>query len=525
MNTIYLKDKQLLWHPRAKLNTYASAGVPTDNFVEIDGYKLMRSNYSESVFHSLVELGHDPIRIRTLGGRLKRPLYNYQVTAVMHMLKRNGNTLIADEMGLGKTGEAIAYMAIAEAKRTLMVVPANVKYQWEREVGNWLTDKVRTYVCSGQDFNIIDYNSVKHANVTIINYQIFDWWRELLEKFEWDLVIFDEAHKIKKTTCTYTQTAYHLRPKFKSVLCLTGTPLTDRTSDIFNVVNMADSSIFLDEFQFQQKYCRRSYDGMDARSVSTNTLELNQKLISTGVMIRRRKKDVYKEMPKVTRCVTPFDVSNAKLKQLENETMSLVKSGAGMDSKNFNQLRMKVQASFEHFKQEATALKLPLIYQWIEDYLEETDQKLLVAVTHKELCGRKLHQHFKNNSVLIDGDVTSKQKDVVKDKFINDPNIRLLIGNIGSVGCGTDGLQHVCSNMVICELPWNSADVEQLISRLDRNGQKETVSITFLMILNSIEDYLARTIDYKDNIASESIDGVTKDSEDTLINMMKNYKK
>lgn len=504
---------------------YASASVDTSKIEIRDGFRYIKLPYSESNLQALEKCGYDSTRIRTCGGLLKRKLYDYQITGMVHMLKRNGNTLLADEMGLGKTLQAIAYIAASHSAKTLLIVPANVKYQWKAEIEKSLSTVPHIYVCESQDYTAIDAKAVEYSPIVIINYQILTWWLELLLEFKWDLMVIDEAHKIKKTSCSYTKLAYQIRRQAGSIINMSGTPLTDRTADIYNVVNIIDKDILPTEMHFQQKYCRQIYTQSDfSIEVSPRTKELHDLLVSDGVMLRRTKREVFKNMPKVTKTVVPLNVANKKLKTLEDDTLTTLRASMKAEAHVRNKMNFQVRASMEAYMQEAIKLKLPLIFQWIDDYLEENPtKKLVIGVTHKELAGEKLYAKYKDISVLVNGDVSSKKKEELKNKFINDPSIRIFIGNIISAGTGTDGLQFVSSDMIICELPWSPADVDQLIARLDRNGQKEAVNITFLTVLNSVDDYLAKTLDKKKNILSEVLDGKSIEKEDTLVAMLEHY--
>jgi SNF2 family DNA or RNA helicase len=177
----------------------------------------------------------------------------------------------------------------------------------------------------------------------------------------------------------------------------------------------------------------------------------------------------------------------------------------------------------EQYRQEAIKLKLPNVIAWIKDFLESSNQKLMVAVVHRDKCGRLLYNHFGSKiAVIMDGQLTSKQKETTKERFINDPDCRLLIGNILSTGTGTDGLQHVCSNLLYAELDWSPANMSQCTARLDRTGQKEPVTVTYMTVMGSIEDQLARTLDKKSKILASVLDNRIVDDTELLTYMIQN---
>lgn len=457
--------------------------------------------------------------LRTLNGWLKRPLYDYQLEAIAHFQKRGGYVL-ADEMGLGKTLSAIGCIVAGKCTKSLVVCPANVKYQWQKEIEKSLNKALQIFVCEGRSPKRTDEYYLKCADIVIINYQILQDWQTIIRMHHWDLMVLDEAQKIKKSKSICTHAAKSIRKQVDNVLCLTGTPLTDRNSDLWNVVSIADPTVFPSEFRFLKRYCIKEglYGGMTSGSI--NTQELHGILKDTGVMLRRRKVDVFKELPKVIHSVIPIKANMTELNRIRNEAVSMTRNskeiGRGLDMVQFRKC-------MEQYRQEAIRLKLPHVIAWIKDFLESSNQKLMVAVVHRDKCGRLLYDHFGSKiAVIMDGQLTSKQKEATKERFINDPDCRLLIGNILSTGTGTDGLQHVCSNLLYAELDWSPANMSQCTSRLDRTGQKEPVTVTYMTVMGSIEDQLARTLDKKSKILASVLDNRTVDDTELLTYMIQN---
>ena len=471
---------------------------------------------------ALQSLGYDCKSLLTLKGKLTVPLYPYQFEGVSFAQHRDFNLLIADEMGVGKTNQAIGCMAMCKPRKTIIVVPAPIKFQWERNIKTLLTKRYTVYVCEGQTFDMSDCLYVKHSDVIIINYNILDYWVDLLCRYSYDMLILDEAHRIKHPKTGVSMATAMLRDKCASCICLSGTPLTDRNSDIWNVVRMVNKQLFPSHFAFQQRYCGNEFAPGSSTSQSINMLELHRKLTESGTMIRRTKKDVYTEMPKVTIDVVPLGVRSDTLDALADETRNNSKWMQSQKGRDRGVAAFKVQQSLEKYLQEAIRLKLPLVIDWIKDFLQESDEKLIVGVVHREKCGYVLYENFKTMAVHIDGSADAKKKDKLLNDFMSDDSKRLLVGNIQSVGTGIDGLQKVCCSMVIIELPWSIADVSQMIARLDRNGQTRPVSVTFLVVKDSIDDMLIRMLDRKKKITGEVLDGVTPDAKDTLAYLLNN---
>ena len=480
-----------------------------------------KAPYSEKALNTLQRAGHDLTAVKTLNGALKRRLHNYQVTAVVTAAKNGGSLLLADDMGLGKTASAIATMVNNKSKKTLIVVPSNVKLQWKREITSWLTKPKMIKICSGRTFNLSDALQVEKASIVIINYNILEAWSELLCSIRWDFAILDEGQNIKKSSAGCTQAMIRIREFVDNCMVLTGTPLTDRNSDIFWVVWMVNRNLFPSEPAFMQKYCLQvGYDGVITEA-SVNTLELNHILTSSGVMLRRTKSQVQTRFG-VKLKVVAFKHNTATLDMIESEVAKaerLVKHSYG---KYRSSLKFQIQRSIEQFLQEAIRIKLPDTIRWVEDFMHRCpDKKLVIACVHRELCGMLLAQHFGDRAVRIDGSNTPKQRDTLIQKFRNDKSIQLLIGNIKSVGTGLDGLQHVCNTMVLCEFPWSPGELNQLFARLDRQGQSEDVTVYLHVVHNTMDAKMAKTLDRKANTLSEVLDGKSLDANKKLTKLIK----
>lgn len=487
--------------------------------------KCYRVEASDKSINALIRRGYDCSDILTIGNKLRIPLYPYQYQAIIQAKRYNWNLLDADSMGLGKTPTAIGCIAASSARKVLIVCPAAIKYQWKRYLEDWLVDVGIIYICEGQKFEYIDCLSVKHANYVIINYNIYDYWIDLFCKMRWDIVVYDEAHRIKKVSTPSapvkcSEAADMLVPYVKSCICLSGTPLTDRTADIYHIIKLVNPTLFRSYWAFQLRYCGGVSGAFSSESRSANTIELHNILVNSGVMIRRTKKDVYKEIPRVDTQVVPFNVHSSALDSLAKETKQQTLWMKKQTGKQRGAAMFKVKQSFEKYLQEAIRLKMPYIIEWVKDFLNETDEKIVIGCIHKESCGSILYNEFKEQAVLVNGDASAKQKDELLNTFKTKKNKRILICNIQSMKEGVDGLQKVCSHMAICELPWSPADIDQLIARLDRNGQKERVNVSFLVVYNSIDEMLVRTLDRKKKITTEVLDGRTPSKNELLANLL-----
>jgi SWI/SNF-related matrix-associated actin-dependent regulator 1 of chromatin subfamily A len=146
--------------------------------------------------------------------------------------------------------------------------------------------------------------------------------------------------------------------------------------------------------------------------------------------------------------------------------------------------------------------KIPASIAWIEDYLQNTDQPLVVMGWHREVM-IALHERFKDDSVLIIGGVTDKEQSI--QKFMSGDK-RILIGNIKAAGTGLTLIN--ASSMLFVELPMTPADLGQAMDRIHRIGQDTKCSYYFIVGKDTIEERIIRVLDRKASMANTVVDNV-----------------
>ncbi len=205
---------------------------------------------------------------------LKGELFPYQKAGVFFIEKTNGRTLIADEMGLGKTVQAIAWALLHEEKRPILVIcPTTLKINWEREFEKW--SNLKPYIISSKDNNYL----LPTSEVYIINYDIVEKKKELLQKLNFKIMILDEAHYIKNPKTIRTKAVIEMSKSIPHILPLTGTPILNKPIEIYNILKMLNPEIFGNYWDFASRFCgmKRTRWGMDV-SVATNIEELSNLL-------------------------------------------------------------------------------------------------------------------------------------------------------------------------------------------------------------------------------------------------------
>ncbi|GAF90785.1 unnamed protein product, partial [marine sediment metagenome] len=237
---------------------------------------------------------------------------------------------------------------------------------------------------------------------------------------------------------------------------------------------------------------------------ASRTKELHDLLV-TSVMSRRKKREVLADLPKLTRSMIPLPIRKPHEYKLAAD--NLIEWIARTDEKKAERLsKARQMVEMGELLRLSARLKFRYVVDWINTFLEDTDEKLLVFGIHKKMI-RALNRRCNSEAVIIDGSVTGKARYDAVVRFQNDTKVRLLLGNIKAAGTGVDGIQKACSTAAFVELPWQPGAVVQAIGRLDRIGQTKPVQAYFLVAHDTVEEKLCALLQKKEEIISNVLDG------------------
>jgi SWI/SNF-related matrix-associated actin-dependent regulator of chromatin subfamily A-like protein 1 len=447
---------------------------------------------------------------------LKGDLFPFQKKGVAFLEAKDGRALIADEMGLGKTVQALAYLQLHPEKRpVIVVVPASLKLNWKKEARQWMTNP-NVQILSGTNANIPII-----GEILIINYDILPYWVERLTQIKAQVMITDECHYYKNNGANRTKAVKKLGKTIPHVIALSGTPIVNRPVEIFNALSMIDSTVMPSFWKFAHKYCgaRHNGYGWDFNG-ATNTDELHG-ILSNTLMIRRKKADVLKDLPDKIRSFIPIELNNEKeYRKAESDFVTYLADQKGKEAAE-RASNAQALAEIEGLKQLAVRGKMDQAIEWIQNFLE-SGEKLVVFATHKFTIDA-LMEKFPGISVKVDGSVSGENRHQAVELFQNDPQIRLFVGNIKAAGVGLT--LTASSNVVFLELPWTPGDLTQAEDRCHRIGQKESVTIHYLLAAGTIEEKIAILIDRKRKVLDSVLDGTVPDQESLLSELIKEFTK
>ncbi|GFS00493.1 SWI/SNF-related matrix-associated actin-dependent regulator of chromatin subfamily A-like protein 1 [Elysia marginata] len=481
-----------------KLEEYDSIMKGLNNFqpdVEIEGFPWHVLDAFRSKEQAVIIPEAD---LSSVPSGLVNTLKAFQREGVNIAIHRKGRLLLADDMGLGKTLQAICVAAYYRDEWPLLVVaPSSVRFDWAQQICRWLPN------ISSCDVNVVESSKASASSglVNIISYDLVARKALELKQKNFKIIIMDESHFLKNFKTVRTKAAMPLLMNAKRVLLLSGTPALSRPSELYCQISAVCPHIFKFH-EFGLRYCdaKQLPWGWDY-SGSSNMLEL-QLLLEKKVMIRRQKKDVLSQLPAKTRQMIVLDPRSVhQHKDLKNASKIMDKVGKkGMEKRG---------ALLQYFQETARA-KMTAVREYILDLLE-SDKKTLMFAHHREMLDAVedcLHsQASKVRYIRIDGSTTSEQRNYFCRKFQTDKEYKLAILSITAANAG---LNLSAGNIVVfAELFWNPGFLVQAEDRAHRIGQKDSVSVQYLVAHGTADDYIWPLIQGKLDVLGKA--GLTKD--------------
>lgn len=426
----------------------------------------------------------------------------------------NGGILIGDEMGLGKSCQGLAVLQATQSFPAVIVCPASLKLNWEREAHNWLPSDKVVKVLTGTTGNLPD------ADVYIINYDILTYWTDKFISIKG--LVLDESHYIKNGQARRTKACITMSDKVAIGgvrVCLSGTPIVNQPLEIMTQLRVIHR---LDEFGGASSF-RNAYGRASARSLAA----LNRKLRSL-CYVRRRKADVLTELPPKRWSSIIIEGDPAIMKEYKKAEADIVKylsqlamqfaleSGATSEEARKEAWRKALRAraaeqlvAITTLKQIAARAKMKVAKQWVDDFLAN-DKKLVVFGWHRTVVDQ-IAEEFANG-VKIQGGITSEKRQAAVDLFQNSDEQKVIACNIKAAGVGLT--LTAASDVLFIEQGWTPSDMEQGADRCHRIGQKDSVTAWLMLTADTIDEDIAALIQQKRSIVDRAIDGNDSDDEE-----------
>lgn len=433
-------------------------------------------------------------------------LLPFQEEGVQFLLDHDGKAILGDDMGLGKTIQAICYVQAAQKFPTIIVCPSSLKGNWENEIRKWvpkatieiLYGKKSSKIVKGKKFYIINYDVIQH------------WYQEIID-LKPEQMILDECHYIKNSRALRTKAIKMIAKHIPNILPISGTPVINRPIELYNTINLIHPNLFPNMMQYAKKYCNAHHTGFGWDFSGASNLEELYSIVS-NFMIRRTKNEVLTELPEKRRSFIPMELSNQKeYTRARYNFLSWIRETKGEKAMKRAE-NAQTLAQIGQLRQLAVKGALQNSLQWIEDFLC-SDEKLVVFAIHSEIIDA-IMEKFNGICVKIDGSIPSSKRQAIVEEFQTNKNIRLFVGNINAAGVGLT--LTAASNIAFLELPWSPGELVQAEDRCHRIGQKNAVTINYLIPKDTIEETLAEIMHHKTHIIAKTVDGEISDSTEML---------
>lgn len=388
-------------------------------------------------------------------------LRDYQVTGAK-FLAENKSAMLSDEPGVGKTCQAIEAFNLIRGKKLLVLCPASLKINWERELRRWLKTERSIHI-------IHSSQPIDEADIYIVNYDIIIKPKifNFLKKKRFAAVVCDECHMLKNLEAKRTKAVLGAKGLIHQGVykwVLTGTPVLNRPIELFPLLLVLARHIiepYSTYYKFATQYCAAYYGdfGFDVRGAS-NLEELSERL--KRFMLRRLKEDVLGELP-------PREYQVIELET--DKSLPTLR-----DAEDLGQIAT--------FRREISDIKYKLCLNHIKMLMESTD-KLIVFAHHKEFIKQLRKDLLMFNPVVLTGGMNPDKKQRAVDDFQMRKNVRIFIGQIQAAGVGIT--LTASSHVVFAELSWSPEELKQCVDRAHRYGQDKPVLAQFLVMKDSIE--------------------------------------
>ena len=447
-----------------------------------------------------------------------RPPLQHQKEAI-EKLAGSRRFILADDMGLGKTTCTIIAALETGAKKILIICPASLKINWQREIENYSDRPV--FISEGKKFST-------ESDFVIVNYDILKNFHDtkekdnsLLNQSNFDLVILDEAHMISNPQAQRTKIINHFVKNIKRVWLLTGTPMTSRPMNYYNLLNIIESPVAQNWMAYAIRYCQ-GYQFMAGRrkvwnvTGASNLEELRDR--TSKQILRRLKEDVL-DLPDKIISPVYLRLKSKEYEELMGEYYDWFDKNPDEASSltvQFSKL-MKVRKVISNEKTKQTI-------EIVENIIEQG--KKVIVFTNFTDSLQTIYKHFEKQAVYLDGSCSKPHRQKAVDEFQDNEKIKVFVGNIKAAGVG---LTLTSAEVVIMnDLSFVPAEHSQAEDRAYRYGQKNNVLVYYPLYENTIEgaiyDILNRKKQIIRTVMGDQLEENIGDVAEEMLNMINKYR-
>lgn len=444
---------------------------------------------------------------------LKVKPFPYQTEGILFCAAA-GRSILADDMGLGKTIQAIAVAQLLhehrQIQKVLIICPTSLKYQWQSEIEKFTTASAT--VIEGNYLKRQKLYKEEDSLYKIASYNMAVNDRELIDEFQPDLIILDEAQRIKNWQTKVSQSIKKLQSKY--ALVLTGTPLENKLTELYSLVQFIDPLHLGSLYNFISAYEQTDETG---KVIGYQNLhEVKERL--KHILLRRTKKEVLKQLPVRTDKNLFVSITDQQRAVHDDYAEIVMKIVARWKKMGFlkeedrqrlmiglNMMRMVCNSTYIIDQETNHQTKLDELFDILEEVIAAGEEKIVIFSQWERFTRLIAHQldEQKIGYANLNGNVPSHKRKDLFDRFNNDDNCRIFL----STDAGGVGLNLQAGSMLFnMDLPWNPAVLEQRISRIYRQGQKRNVSVINFVARNTIEHGMLGKLKFKRALAEGILD-------------------
>ena len=461
-------------------------------------------------------------------------LLPYQKAGVSYSVKSR-RTFIADEMGLGKTIQAICTLEYSDTTTpsypAVVVCPPTLVLNWKAEWNRWLPHRKIAVITNRKDFPTDDYD------VVIVGYSNIQKWEKELSSH--NAYIFDESHYCKTPTAQRTKSAVKMAkssPKNGIVLCLTGTPVTNRPAEYAAQLDILGK---LKEFGglwgFYRRYCAAYQDNFGQWNISGHSHldELNDRLRGT-CYIRRTKAQVLTELPPVVHSPVVVEGTASVMAEYAKAEKDIIKYISDRAREIAIELgesphsaaviaRIKAESN-EHLvklsvlRRIAARAKMPVVEEWVQSRIDD-GKKVVIAAHHRDIVD-ELARKFGN--LRIQGGMTVEEVEAQKKRFMTESVEKAPVIVLSIQAAKTGHTLTASQDILFTELPWTPADLDQTVSRIHRIGQEGSVTATYMLTSGTIDQEIYNLIERKRGVVNAAVEGDDFTDESSAVQLVLN---
>lgn len=409
--------------------------------------------------------------------------YPFQTQAVTFLESVGGRGLIADDVGTGKSIEVLLYLRYKNIRHFLIVCPASVTYKWEIEIKRWYPEIENVHIVGRKD---------EGGEVSVTSYGLLT--RRLSQiKGPWEAVVLDEGHYISNYKALRTKAVRELCRGISKIIAVTATPIRNRPSELYNLLNILDP-VAWNWASYMQRYC---YDGVNYQGAK-NLKELEYRLRTT--MLRRHKRDVMDQMPSLTRTYVPIEVDEVVYQKL-------YVGDAKTWTKEMGRPAADELSIVNGLKYWTTVEKAKAIIEWAEDFLDSSDEKLVIYAGYHKVIAMLEQALSKYGVTRITGEISQAERSRIIQSWQTTTEHRvMLLTSAGGEGIDLFGKSGInCSTLLFVSREWTPAMEMQIEGRLDRTGQEYPVQIVYPIARSTLDEQINHLIEEKRHLMKETV--------------------